>query len=264
LRGLDIFCGPGGSSTGARLAGIDVVAAIDMDPIATGTYKKNFPDAKVITNQLEVVDPFSLRKSIGPVDVLLASPECINHRCAKGAAPRSEESRATAMEVVRFATAFEPCWLVLENVVHMRPWSRYGELKKELVALGYHLSEQVLDASDFGVPQSRRRLFLVGDMVKTPTLVSKRRIARKKTVKSILDPEKAYGRRPPFIRNDGRKAPWIGRSELSKCWARDQTSCSSTMEVMEVQVGNRSIVLLERLRPWIGLPFSSIPDAVLK
>jgi DNA (cytosine-5)-methyltransferase 1 len=189
LRGLDIFCGAGGSSTGARLAGIDVVAAIDMDPIATGTYKKNFPDAEVITNRLELVDPFSLRQSIGPIDVLLASPECTNHTCAKGAAPRSEESRATAMEVVRFATAFKPRWLVLENVVHMRPWSRYGELKKELVALGYHLSEQVLDASDFSVAQSRRRLFLVGDSVKTPALVGKRRIARKKTVKSILDPE---------------------------------------------------------------------------
>lgn len=189
MTGLDIFCGAGGSSAGARLAGIEVIAAIDMDPIATETYQENFPDARVITNRLELVDPVSLRKSIGSVDVLLASPECTNHTCAKGAAPRSEESRATAMEVIRFATAFKPRWLVLENVVHMRPWSRYEELKKELVALGYHLSEQVLDASNFGVPQSRRRLFLVGDMVRTPTLVGKQRVKRKRTVKSILDPK---------------------------------------------------------------------------
>lgn len=189
MKGLDIFCGAGGSSAGARLAGVDVVAAIDMDPIATRTYEENFPEATVITNRLELIDPNFLKKSIGAIDVLLASPECTNHTCAKGAAPRSEESRATAMQVIRFATAFKPRWLVLENVVHMRPWSRYGELKTELAALGYNLSEQVLDASDFGVPQSRRRLFLVGDMLQKPNLVGKQSVKRKKTVESILDPQ---------------------------------------------------------------------------
>jgi DNA (cytosine-5)-methyltransferase 1 len=78
---------------------------------------------------------------------------------------------------------------VLENVVHMRPWSRYGELKKCLTGLGYNVLEQVLDASDFGVPQSRRRLFIVCDREKSPNLVTKFQKGRKPTVKSILDPE---------------------------------------------------------------------------
>ncbi len=66
------------------------------------------------------------------------------------------------MQALRYAKEFKPRWLVLENVVHMRPWSRY-ELKEKLENLGYSLRECVLDASDFGVAQSRRRLFIVCD-----------------------------------------------------------------------------------------------------
>ena len=50
----------------------------------------------------------------------------------------------------------------------MRPWSRYGELKDALRQLGYKLEEHLLNASDFGVPQSRRRLFLIGDREREP------------------------------------------------------------------------------------------------
>ena len=187
MKGLDIFCGGGGSSAGARLAGVDLAGAIDMCPVATDTYRANFPGANVFTGRLENIAISTVQKQIGSIDILLASPECTNHTCAKGAAPRSEASRATALYAVEYARTFRPRWLVLENVVHMRPWSRYGELKHELEMLGYHLGEQVLDASDFGVAQSRRRLFLVGDLKGEPGLVSSKRSGRRKSVKSILD-----------------------------------------------------------------------------
>lgn len=187
MRGLDIFCGGGGSSAGARKAGVELVGAIDMCPVATDTYRANFPKAHVVTGKLEEIDLSSVRKQVGTIDILLASPECTNHTCAKGAAPRSEASRATALYAVEYAKAFKPRWLVLENVVHMRPWSRYGELKRELEALGYHLAEQILDASDYGVAQSRRRLFLVGDREGPPGVVARKYPGPRKSVKSILD-----------------------------------------------------------------------------
>jgi site-specific DNA-cytosine methylase len=79
------------------------------------------------------------------------------------------------MQALRYAKGFKPRWLVMENVVHMRPWSRYGELKQSLEDLGYNIREfklrmGPLDASDFGTPQSRRRLFIVGDRSVTPTI----------------------------------------------------------------------------------------------
>lgn len=187
VRALDIFCGAGGSSAGARAAGATIAGAIDMCPIATATYQDNFRDAVVVTSKLEDVDMRKLRRRIGPIDLLLSSPECTNHTCAKGAAPRSEASRATAMHVVEYAKVFRPRWLVLENVVHMRPWSRYDELKECLTELGYHLAEQVIDASSYGVPQARRRLFLVGDLKGEPGLIGRRRPGRRPSAKSVLD-----------------------------------------------------------------------------
>jgi len=103
IRGLDIFCGVGGSSAGARAAGVEMRAAIDMCPIATATYKDNSKNTTVVTSRLEDVDLVNLKATVGQIDILIASPECTNHTCAKGAAPRSEASRSTAFEVIRFA-----------------------------------------------------------------------------------------------------------------------------------------------------------------
>lgn len=182
-----MFCGAGGSSAGARAAGIEIAGGIDMCPIATETYRANFPSANVITDRLENVSLGRFRRRIGEIDILLASPECTNHTCAKGAAPRNEASRSTALRIVDYARAFRPRWLVLENVIYMRPWSKYGKLKQELESLGYKLGEQVLDSSDYGVAQTRRRLFIVGDRQRSPLLVNNKRPGRRRSAKSILD-----------------------------------------------------------------------------
>ena len=181
IRTLDLFCGAGLGSAGARAAGAVAAGAIDLDPIATATYKANFPEATVINRRLEDIRPSALRDKIGDIDLLLASPECTNHTCAKGNKPRSEESRATAMQLLRYARVFEPRWMVLENVVHMRPWSRYPELIEQIKKLGYNVREQVIDASHFGVPQSRRRLFILCDKEQRPDEVKLTKSIRKKT-----------------------------------------------------------------------------------
>jgi DNA (cytosine-5)-methyltransferase 1 len=98
---------------------------------------------------------------IGDIDLILASPECTSHTCAKGAAARSEESRLTAFEVIRYAAKFRPKWIAIENVVHIRSWHAYPELLNSLRRLGYEINETKLNARDFGVPQSRTRLFIL-------------------------------------------------------------------------------------------------------
>ena len=210
MRTLDIFCGGGGSSYGARAGGAKIVCGIDLNENAIATYGDNFPKATTVADRLENVGLRKLHNKIGDIDLLLASPECTNHTCAKGSAPRSEVSRATAMQALRFAKEFKPRWLVLENVVHMRPWSRYGELKESLADLGYNSREFVLDASDFGVPQKRKRLFIVCDSqgevaaVKIPS--RKKRMAR-----DILDAPGTWATTPLYCPK--RAVPTLERAE---------------------------------------------------
>lgn len=198
MRALDLFCGGGLSSFGATKAGAQMVGAIDLCPVATSTYSENFPAARVLNKRLEDVSPSKLRDAVGDVELILASPECTNHTCAKGSAPRSESSRATAMQLLRFAKAFEPRWIVLENVVHMRPWSRYSELVEALRALGYGVTEQILDASKFGVPQKRRRLFLLCDKERVPAQVAVPKLKKPPSVLDVLDADGTWDTTPLF------------------------------------------------------------------
>ena len=211
MKTLDIFCGGGGSSYGASRAGAEIVCGIDLDSIATATYTDNFPGATVLNSRLEDISPRGLHRKIGDIDLLLASPECTNHTCAKGSAPRSEASRATAMQILRYAKEFRPSWIVMENVVHMRPWSRYKELKEKLEALGYDIREHVLDAADFGVPQSRRRLFVVCGREGVPEAVRPPRIRRRRTVSDILDSPDQWEMTPLY--HPGRATPTLERAK---------------------------------------------------
>ncbi len=170
VRFFDLFCGAGGSSAGAVMAGAVPAGALDCWSLAAETWKRNFPDACVWKQKAELVRPGEIREELGPVDLLLASPECTSHSVARGCRPASERSRETAFEVVRFARVLRPRWIVVENVLQMRRWHRFEEWLHKLQRLGYYTAVGVLDAVDFGVPQTRRRLFVVCDLDRQPFL----------------------------------------------------------------------------------------------
>lgn len=184
---LDLFCGAGGSSQGAVQAGAVLVGAIDAWDLAAATLKSNHPGATVLTQRL---GPDSRpEKSLVKhgVQLLLASPECTNHSVAKGNAPRSEESRRSANYIFTYIQDLEPEWVVLENVVQMRDWHGYDPLIGKLQELGYGVTPQVLDSADFGVPQTRRRLFLLCRRGAAPAPVPIPNGIKKKAAQSFID-----------------------------------------------------------------------------
>lgn len=116
IRTLDLFCGAGGSSFGAQqVQGVKIVAGIDRWQPAAQTFAANFPDARVICDDITKLCPKQLRSELGPIDLILASLECTSHSNAKGGAERSDVSRETAFEVVRFAREFLPTWVVFDD-----------------------------------------------------------------------------------------------------------------------------------------------------
>ncbi len=168
LRVLDMFCGAGGSSAGARMAGAIIAGGIDSWEIATETYGDNFADAKVQRRRMGPHSRAGREFHEGEIDLLLASPECTNHSPAKGAAARCETSRGTSHYVLQFAAKLKPRYVVLENVVQLRNWHGYHPMLNGLAAQGYKCRAHVLNAADFGVPQTRRRLFVVCDRDREP------------------------------------------------------------------------------------------------
>jgi len=193
LRAIDLFCGVGGSSWGARMAGVKVVAALDLWPLAQDTYLDNFDGVTFYRGRAEDLNPERVKEDVGSIDLILASPECTSHTCAKGNGKRSEASNMTAFQVNRFAKVFQPRWIVVENVIQMRRWERYQEWLKDLRGLGYQCREQMVNAADFGVPQSRKRLFILAERGRVPPEIipsSRRKI---RTAKAIINSNGAYG-----------------------------------------------------------------------
>jgi DNA (cytosine-5)-methyltransferase 1 len=214
LRAVDLFCGAGGSSAGARAAGFRIVAAFDAWELAGKAYSDNFPEARFYHSKLEDLDASDVAKSVGNVDLLMASPECTNHSPAKGNRPRCEKSKETAFQVVRFARAIKPRWIVVENVVSMRNWSRYAEFLADLEALGYSIRQQVLNAKDFGVPQSRRRLFIACDREEEPPPI----VLRPREIRGavhVIDQNGTYKYTP--LRSKARAKATLQRADRAIC-----------------------------------------------
>jgi len=213
IRVLDLFCGGGGSSCGARLAGATPVGGVDIWPMATETYGLNNPQAMTYTADLTNLRPRDLVAKLGRVDLLLGSPECTSHSVAKGGGKRSDRSQLMAFQVIRFAKAIEPTWVIVENVVKMQDWDLYDKFIDDLRSLGYHLREARLEARDFNVAQSRKRLFVICDLHRDP--VMPRTYRSKKSVLSILQKCDRNGREWRFspLRQAGRAPATLERAQ---------------------------------------------------
>jgi len=209
----DLFCGGGFGARGAVAAGAMPILAVDAWDIATTTYKSNFPSAEVMCSPIEELNPHNIAKKYRP-DVLLTSPECTSHSIARGAKPACERSRETAIGIIPWIEAMEPRWLIVENVNRMKKWGRHSELVTAIETYGYTVNDLLLNAADFGAPQSRKRMFLVcdreGSVVSREDLISlhKRSI---KPARSIIDWSEKYKSRPLYTKN--RAQATIDRAE---------------------------------------------------
>lgn len=221
IRAIDLFCGAGGSSWGAQMAGAEIVAGFDCWNVAGEAFAANFPNAWFYEGRLEDWNPSALAKELGPINLLLASPECTNHSPAKGASPRCEKSKETAFQVIRFAKAIAPRWIIVENVVNMRNWSRYSDFIGKLTSLGYCVSPQVLDSSRFGVPQTRRRLFLLCDRDRQPPRVEPPKHCRVPASR-IVDKNGTYAFSP--LRRPGRAEATLERASRAIATVGDRSS----------------------------------------
>ncbi|MEW8251346.1 MAG: DNA cytosine methyltransferase [Candidatus Thiodiazotropha sp.] len=206
IKFVDLFCGGGFGAHGAVRAGASPILAVDSWAVAASTYKDNFPGAEVICSPIEKLSPVELAENYKP-DVLLTSPECTSHSIARGARPACEKSRETAIGIVPWLKSMSPPWLIVENVNRMKMWDRHNELINTIESFGYTVSDLYLNAADFGVPQSRKRMFLVCNL--SGGLISKSELIgmHKRTYKdaaSIIDWSGRFKSQPLYRKNRAR------------------------------------------------------------
>lgn len=159
VRALDFFAGAGGWTEGARRVGVEVVYAANHWVKAVDTHRRNHPGVRHVCQNVDLIDLTSLP----PFDLLIASPSCQGSSRARGKErPHHDAERASAWVVPQVLVTCRPRWVVVENVVEMRDaFAHYEMWRATFTASGYSVAESVLNASEFGVPQDRERLFVV-------------------------------------------------------------------------------------------------------
>jgi DNA (cytosine-5)-methyltransferase 1 len=165
MNAIDLFAGAGGFSTGATMAGVQVVWAANHWPAAVQVHANNHPDTIHLCQDLQQAD----WTQVPAHDLLMASPACQGHSRARGKERAHHDAqRATAWAVVSAAECHRPDFVLVENVPEFAKWQLFPAWCSAMGALGYALSPMILDAADHGVPQHRRRLFVVGTRSKHP------------------------------------------------------------------------------------------------
>lgn len=163
---LDLFCGCGGLSLGFEMAGFDVKLAIDNWEDALVTYRHNHKGTQAINADLLNLDPkeVEVKYDVHDIDVIIGGPPCQGFSVA-GKRIIDDERNKLYKSFVRFVEHFKPEAFVMENVPNILSMGE-GMIRDAIISdfsnLGYKVSYKVLTASDYGVPQNRKRAIFVG------------------------------------------------------------------------------------------------------
>lgn len=175
---IDLFSGFGGFTAGALGAGVNVIWAANHWPLAVEFHSANHPETIHSCQDLQEAD----WSQIPEHDVMLASPACQGHSVSRGKdRPHHDKQRNTAWAVVSCAEYHRQEIIVVENVVEFKRWTLYPSWADAMNRLGYAIAHYEIDAADHGVPQHRKRLFLVLTQSKSPIKLN----LHKKTLKPV-------------------------------------------------------------------------------
>jgi DNA (cytosine-5)-methyltransferase 1 len=177
---LDLFCGAGGMSLGFQNAGCQILGGIDINPHAIRTHHRNFPRSllKLPASDITQLRPAELNLEPGTLDILIGAPPCqvfsvvgIGKMRDLGRNPEDDPRNFLYKRFVDFLHYSRPRFFVMENVNTLANKAIFEQIRKDLERgqrgqrrsyPGYDIAYSVLLSADYGVPQLRKRLFVVG------------------------------------------------------------------------------------------------------
>ena len=166
LEVLDLFCGAGGLSYGFKLAGFSIVGGVEWDKAAMETHSTNFKSKFEFCGDIKEISDETIIKNLKDVDVIIGGPPCQGFSSANRHEKEKDDPRNKLFfEYLRFIRILHPKVFVIENVKEILTKDN-GFAKNRIIEiteeLGYSVNVEVLNASEYGVPQVRRRAIFVG------------------------------------------------------------------------------------------------------
>lgn len=170
LKGIGLFSGCGGLDLGFSAAGVDVVGHVEIWDAANKIYEQNFPESKLLGTDITDITDSDIKKwkkEFGEIDIIVGGPPCQGFSLAGKRDPEDARSQLYK-QYVSIVDGIHPKVFVFENVAKLTSMKTkdgklfINEIFSEFSKAGYSIVYKVLNACEYGVPQSRERVILVG------------------------------------------------------------------------------------------------------
>ena len=170
LNAIDLFSGCGGLSAGMVQAGFNSKVSIEIDKYAVLAYRMNHPETIVIENDIRKVSSDDIIAALNgePLHLLAGCPPCQGFSSVRRLNRKQnvrDDRNALILEYLRFVKELKPLTIMMENVPGLINYYLFEYVVKELDELGYSPKVKIVNVKDYGVPQNRRRLIMVGSML---------------------------------------------------------------------------------------------------
>lgn len=163
LKAISLFAGAGGMDIGAINAGFKIIAASELDSHACNTYRENHPDTIVIEGDID--KNFEAITKFENIDLVIGGPPCQGFSVAGKMDPSDPRSKLV-FSYCDIVDKVKPKAFIMENVKSLGSLAKFQDVREEIYrrmeASGYQVTMNILNAKDFGVPQSRERVFFTG------------------------------------------------------------------------------------------------------
>lgn len=186
---MDLFSGCGGLTQGMHDAGFNTKVAIELDSNAVATFKLNHTFTDVIQKDIRLVNINEIKVKLNgaPLHLLAGCPPCQGFSSLRRLNRKKnirDERNSLVLEYLRLVKELKPLTIMLENVPGLKSYYLFKEIVKELKVMGYKIKIDIVNVKNYGVPQNRKRLVMVGSLLGEIEIV--KGIEKKVTVKDAI------------------------------------------------------------------------------
>jgi len=170
FNSIDLFSGCGGLTEGMHQAGFSTKVAVEIEANAVKAFKLNHKKTVVIPKDIRDIDMAEVKNALNgePLHLLAGCPPCQGFSTMRKLNRRKsvlDKRNSLITEYLRFVKELKPLTIMMENVPGLKDYYLFKDVVRELTKLGYNPKVEIVNVKDYGVPQSRKRLVMVGSLL---------------------------------------------------------------------------------------------------